>query len=103
MARFKCTNNDCELKDVIVAENKTRWTADSSGALKHSIRCSKCDSLLEYVPNERTGEDINIHFAAFSSKSPEEKKEILKKRASEHNRTKMKDRTIEIRRRLTRR
>jgi transcription initiation factor IIE alpha subunit len=100
MARFKCTNNECKLKDKIFTPDKVRYTADSTGALHHNITCSKCGSAAEEVKEERDGSPINVYFASFSSKSDEEKKAILKKRASEHNRTKMKDRTIAIKRKL---
>lgn len=56
--------------------------------------CSKCGS-----PMKLMGEVYNC-FASFGSKSPEEKKEVIKKRANEHTKTKMKDRVHEVRKRI---
>lgn len=56
--------------------------------------CRECGSSMKLI-----GEVYNC-FASFGSKSSEEKKIILKKRASDHTKAKMKDRVTEVRKRI---
>ena len=100
MARFKCNNDKCKLYQEIVHRDQVRWRFDEKiNKLNHEQKCEDCGSQLEYIEEETNGQ-INVYFASFGSQSPERKKEILKKRADEHNRTKMKDRTAEIKKRF---
>ena len=100
MARFRCNNDKCKLYQEIVHRDQVRWKFDEKiNKLNHEQKCEDCSSQLEFIPEQTNGE-INVHFASFGSQSPERKKEILKKRADEHNRTKMKDRTAEIKKRF---
>lgn len=102
MARFKCVNQYCERNNFnyVFVFNKVKWTFNKDiNKLDHDQRCDFCNEKLEYIPEETNGE-INVYFCSFNSQSPERKKEILKKRAAEHNRTKMKDRTAEIKKRF---
>lgn len=102
MARFKCTNKNCEKNnaDHIFNFYNVRWKFDNkTNKMDHELYCDFCNEKLEYIPEEQKG-DINFYFASFGSQSPERKKEILKKRAADHNRTKMKDRTAEIKKRF---
>ena len=100
MARFRCNNDKCKLYQEIIRRDQVRWKFDEKiNKLNHEQKCEDCGSQLEYIPEETNGE-INVYFASFGSQSPERKKEILKKRADEHNRTKMKDRTAEIKKRF---
>ena len=100
MARFKCNNDNCKLYQEIVHRDQVRWKFDEKiNKLNHEQKCEDCGFQLEHIKEETNGE-INVYFASFGSQSPERKKEILKKRADEHNRTKMKDRTAEIKKRF---
>ena len=100
MARFRCNNDKCKLYQEIVNRDQVRWKFDEKiNKLNHEQKCEDCSSQLEHIPEETNGE-INVYFCSFGSQSPERKKEILKKRADEHNRTKMKDRTAEIKKRF---
>jgi len=102
MARFRCANKYCEKNNsnYLFLFDKVRWKFDDkTNKLDHDKHCDFCNDKLEFIPEEKNGE-INVHFASFGSQSPERKREILKKRADEHNRTKMKDRTAEIKKRF---
>lgn len=102
MARFKCVNQHCEKNNTnhIFNFSNVKWKFNNKiNKLDHELHCDFCNEKLEYIPEETNGE-INVYFASFGSQSPERKKEILKKRADEHNRTKMKDRTAEIKKRF---
>lgn len=84
---YWCLNDECTVT------KKVRRMKDEA-LINEPEYCSECGEPLKLV-----GEECNC-IALFSSKSPEEKKRILKKRASEHNRTKMKDSVAEIKRRI---
>lgn len=84
---YRCLNYECSNKGLIKIKKKR-------GELESPEYCHKCESRLKLV-----GEEYNC-LGAFSSKTPQEKKEIIKKRAKEHDRTKMKDRVPEIRKRI---
>ena len=100
MALFRCNNTNCDMKDKLVSQVKVKWTFDNiSQSLKHDFKCSSCGEMMEYIDNKKEG-DINVYFASFNAKSTEQKKEILKKRAHLHNKTKMKDRIPEVRKRI---
>ena len=101
MARFKCINENCEMfnKEIFHYSARFYFHINTDKRFDHNKDCEKCKEKLEYIEEETNG-DINFYFASFGSQSPERKKEILKKRADEHNRTKMKDRTAEIKKRF---
>ena len=100
MAEFVCTNDDCDKKGQRHSYSKVKWTFDNvSKSLKHDVKCSSCGEMMEYIDDKKEG-DINVYFASFNAKSTEQKKEILKKRAHLHNKTKMKDRIPEVRKRI---
>ena len=84
---YRCLNWDCSNKKIIKVTKKRR---DES----RDEFCPECGNKLKLI-----GEEYNC-IATFGSKTSEEKKAILKKRASEHNRTKMKDRVAEIKKRI---
>lgn len=101
MARFKCKNKDCSKYDKEISEAKVKWIwSDKVGGLAHNIKCIECRHLLSHIKEESTGVS-NVFFAKFNSLSPKEKKEVLKKRADQHNKTKMKDRVYEIKKKFT--
>lgn len=100
MSKFVCSNTKCERlgKEVII--QKVRWKFDRTYmTMTHGVRCDECGDMMEYIDEKKEG-DINVYFGKFAAKSPEQKKEILKKRAHNHNMTKMKDRIPEVRKRL---
>lgn len=102
MARFRCKNEKCELleKDQFFA--KISWRFDEqtkSMELKEKYFCEKCNSELTYQKEEYKG-DICFNYGAFNTKSDQEKKTILKKRADDHTRTKMKDRIHSIKKKF---
>lgn len=100
MAKFKCNNEQCKLYQEIVNRDKVRWKFDDKiNKLNHEQKCESCESQLEHIEEQQDG-DINFYFASFGSQSSERKKEILKKRATEHNQFKLKDRTAEIKKRF---
>jgi len=84
---YRCTNYECSNKGLIKIKKRR-------GDVNIPEYCHKCESVLKLV-----GEEFN-NVALFGSKTPEQKKEIIKRRAKEHDRTKMKDRTQEIRKRI---
>lgn len=83
---YRCLNSDCKEKFVKV------WR--DSGDINTPEPCPTCEVAMKLM-----GEEYNC-LALFSSKSSEEKKEIIRKRAAEHTRTKMKDRVHEVRKRI---
>jgi len=84
---YKCLNGFCENRSIIQV-SKIRAEKDN---FELCIRCRK--------PMKLMGETYNC-FATFGSKTPEQKKEIIKKRANDHNKTKMKDRVQEVRKKF---
>jgi len=102
MAKFRCINKHCEKNNSNFIFNfySVKWVFNNStNELDHSLHCDFCNEKLEFIPEEQKG-DINVYFSSFGSQSPERKREILKKRATDHNLTKMKDRTAEIKKRF---
>lgn len=85
---YKCLNSSqCGNKGLIQV-SKLRSEQDTDEF------CSVCNTKLKLV-----GEVYNC-IATFGSKTPEQKKEIIKKRAKEHDRKKMNDRVHEVRKRI---
>lgn len=101
MAKFRCVNKFCEKNINYIFEfAKVKWSFNNeTKKLDHNLLCDFCNEKLELIPAEQKG-DINIYFAKFRASSIEQRKEIIKKRAKEHNRTKMKDRVQEVRKKL---
>lgn len=103
MAKFRCINILCERQNsgLTFEVQKVRWKFnEQTGKMdEHNILCDFCNEKAEYIEEKREG-DINVFFANFRAKSPEQRKEVIKKRAKEHNRAKMKDRIPEVRKRL---
>ena len=83
---YRCLNSDCK-------ETFIKAWRDSENLTTPEL-CPTCQSEMKLM-----GEEYNC-VALFSSKSNEEKKVILKKRAAEHTKTKMKDRVQEVRKRI---
>lgn len=94
MARFKCINEACSLKDheVIVAQVRWVWS-DKLGKLvcTHKIFCDECGSELEFIPN---AEMPIVHFNQFDSMSPDQKRAVIRKRSSDHMRKTGEDKDI---------
>lgn len=84
---YWCTNYECSNNKMIKIKKKRKLVDEPE-------YCSVCESRLKLA-----GEEYNC-IATFGSKTSEQKKEIIKKRAKEHDRTKMKDRVPEIRKRI---
>jgi len=99
MAIFKCTNTDCNVDFFEVSKVRWKFNEKTQKMDEHNILCESCGNKAEYIKTEQEG-DINIYFTSFRAKSPEQRKEVIKKRAKEHNRTKMKDRIPEVRKRI---
>jgi hypothetical protein len=87
MAKFKCINNDCSLKDVeqfyseysVTVRYNTLWFFDKT---QKRIMCKECETPLERI-DEDCGGKFSVNIALFGSKSPQEKRDILKKRAND--------------------
>jgi len=84
---YSCINPECGSRSII------RISKDNSLKDRDEF-CKKCGKSMKIL-----GEVYNC-VATFDSKSSEEKKSILKRRADEHNKTKMKDRVPEVRKRI---
>lgn len=86
MARFKCTKEDCPLKEKEVVVEKIRWVWSKE---RHKliatppILCEECKEELEFISNT---EMPIVHFNQFDSLSPDQKRAVIKKRSSEHMR-----------------
>lgn len=91
MSKFICENSDCSEygKEVLVAR-KIKFILNKSGNLEPDVFCEVCKQVMKHIPPKTEGE-IRVNYASFSSKSSKEKKEILKKRADIHTKTKMRD------------
>lgn len=103
MPRFKCINQDCDsFEKVITIANIKYFFDEKQKTLKpkdNDIMCVDCKKIMEEIKNKTNGE-LNFYFASFRAKSDQEKKTILKKRADDHTRTKMKDRIHNIKKKF---
>lgn len=86
MANFKCNNPECPKYEEEVEYRK--WGGKHiKGEFKHVdskgdiLKCPECESELVKVP---TNKGFCTGHSLFNSKSKEQKKEILKKRADHH-------------------
>jgi len=98
MSNFKCENKECENFDKIEFYSKVKYIFKNNELIPE-IFCVKCNKRLLEIKEERKG-DINIYVATFNSKSDQEKRDILKKRADDHTNKKMKDSVQHIKRRF---
>jgi len=87
MAKFRCKNSECSKLDVeidiseynIFQRNGVIIFADKN---KREVVCEECSQSLERIDsNEVFGFSVSI--GSFNSKTPSQKKEMLKKRANE--------------------
>lgn len=86
MARFKCTKEDCPLKnkEVIVPQLRWVWSNEKQKLIATpSILCEECKSELEHLPNT---EMPIVHFNQFDSLSSDQKRKVIQKRSSDHMR-----------------
>lgn len=86
MARFKCTKEDCPLKEKEVIVAKIRWIwSDAKKKLISSptMFCEECKSELEFISNT---EMPIVHFNQFDSLSSDQKRKVIQKRSSDHMR-----------------
>lgn len=99
--KFKCTNKQCEKFNEEIQIQKVRWKYNqiSKKMDDHNINCEICKENMQFIEEKKEG-NIDIYFAKFRASSPEQRKEIVKKRAQQHNLTKMKDRIPEVRKKL---
>jgi hypothetical protein len=86
MAKFICYNKDCGLYNKIVEVLKYSITIKGSDSIyldkeRKVLTCAECDHSLILNPKHEGGFTTNVAF--FSSRTSEQKKEILKKRANE--------------------
>lgn len=88
MAYFRCKKEGCSLynKDILVSPYVMRAVNGVSTYYpkgdKEQIRCKECGSALEIVEEEFGG--FATGRLSFSSLSPQQKREALKRRANEH-------------------
>jgi len=86
MARFKCTKEDCPLKNKEVVVEKIRWVWNKEKnklVATPPVPCEECKSELEHLPNT---EMPILHFNEFDSMSPDQKRKVIQKRSSDHMR-----------------
>jgi len=100
MARFKCTNENCQFKDKEIIVEKTKWVFDSkvNKLVTAPILCKECSSVLEFIPNETIP---ILHFNQFDSLSTQQKRAVINKRASNHMRKTGEDKSIADQKRRT--
>lgn len=84
---YYCTNKDCDIKF-------QKQTISKEGD-ENEEPCPVCGQLMKFIGIQSYG-----GFLSFNSKSDEDKKKILKKRADDHTRTKMKDRIHHIKKKF---
>jgi len=100
MSKFICNNSECsEFEKEVLVARKVRFKPNKEGSLIPDVYCELCGKVMKHIPPPTNGK-INVHFASFSSKSSKEKKEILKKRADVHTKTKMRDSVQHIKRKF---
>lgn len=84
MAKFKCNNDSCSLKDKEIIVSKIRWVWNKSInklVPAELILCKECGQELVNIPNDTIP---NLCFNEFDSLSPEQKRAAIKKRSSDH-------------------
>lgn len=86
MSRFKCTNIDCSSFDKEIIVDRIKWIFNESIkklVLSEPMICKECGSELQVIKNETIPE---ICINKFDSLSPQQKREVIKRRSSEHMR-----------------
>ena len=79
MSTFRCTNKDCENYMKPVEVFTFNWPYEHPEKRKQDTTC-QCGSKMECLPYEK---EKTVMIATFDSKSPTEKKQILKKREND--------------------
>lgn len=84
MSRFKCINEECSLFDKEIIVERIKWVFNESTKKlipSDPVVCKECGSELQVIKNEKIPE---ICINKFDSLSPQQKREVIKKRSSEH-------------------
>ena len=104
MPNFKCKNQKCKEFGKITFRNKVSFkfneeTKKFDIPFGKQVFCDVCGKEMEF--QEKKFKSIpNIYLTKFKQLPIEEKKKSLKKRADEHNKTKMKDRVHEVKKKF---
>lgn len=104
MPNFKCKNRNCDLFDKEVFRTKVSFKFNEEtkkfdtpfGAQSY---CDECGQTLIFVESKEK-KIPKIYLTDFKQLPTEEKKRVLKKRANDHSKKKMKDKVHEVKRKF---
>ena len=103
MPTFKCVNTECKNFGQPIFFSHLTYIWDNklmkSKPRSSDVECILCKQEMKEELKVQEG-DISFYYGSFNTKSDEEKKAILKKRSSDHTKTKLKDRTQHIKKKF---
>ena len=82
--KFVCENPDCERFGVVDEEFNNTYKMVDGRLLSDKAPCPVCGKIRKELANNVPLSEKNIYIGSYHMASPEQKREILKKRSHEH-------------------
>lgn len=82
--KFVCENPDCEKFGVVDEEFNNTYKMVDGHLLSDKAPCPVCGKIRKELANNVPLSEKNIYIGSYTMASPEQRREILKKRSHEH-------------------